>query len=499
MRVLFIYHAPGRMRYLGNDINCERPVWSLEFIHHGISILSAILKEKGHQTGLIAVHRRQPKKFIDQKLDHFSPDVIAVTATIIDYAILRDFADYAKKRDPKVFTVIGGAHAQCAPEMVLNDGFDAVCPCEGDIALINLIESLDAGRGAANIQGIWPRSDKSYSRTSNPRFVEDLDSLPYADYSMWDDWIRFPNVGASLLVSRGCPFLCAYCSHHALKNVSEGKYVRFRSPKKIVDELYVFKERDVSCMYLESETLNVRKSYVERLCDELIKFNGSDSAPMNYGVCLRVVPNMDWDDLFSKMRAANFSFVEIGLESGSERIRESILKRRYSNELFEHVLASARRNGIMVGVYALIGIPGETLIDFRETIEVIKRTKPDRTMLSIFEPYPGTELYEVSQDLGLLQEGSWDYGRYESAINLPGFSKEQIQEQYSTFYEQAELPTPQEALVRWAIRTLGSDKVEHIQNQAGTYRPLYETYKDSDSDAAELNFFEELAELRRIP
>jgi radical SAM superfamily enzyme YgiQ (UPF0313 family) len=88
-------------------------------------------------------------------------------------------------------------------------------------------------------------------------------------------------------------------------------------------------------------------------------------------------------------------------------------------------------------MYVMMGIPGESLSDYFETVECVRQCKPDFVQLGIFEPYPGTELYNKGLNEGLFDETILDdfpVNRYHATLNLPGFSKIRIQMEYFLFH-----------------------------------------------------------------
>ncbi len=83
---------------------------------------------------------------------------------------------------------------------------------------------------------------------------------------------------------------------------------------------------------------------------------------------------------------------------------------------------------------AVIGLPGETLPDHRQTIEVNHRVCPDRSLTSIFFPYPGTDLYASCKAQGLRAgHRNSSTERCRATLNLPGFSRRQIQRAFDWF------------------------------------------------------------------
>jgi anaerobic magnesium-protoporphyrin IX monomethyl ester cyclase len=81
----------------------------------------------------------------------------------------------------------------------------------------------------------------------------------------------------------------------------------------------------------------------------------------------------------------------------------------------------------------MIGIPTETVADFKDTIGLTRECKPDQFQLSIFCPYPGTDLYQYCLENKIITGPIKDLGREVACMDLPGFPRRQIQQQYDSF------------------------------------------------------------------
>ena len=127
---------------------------------------------------------------------------------------------------------------------------------------------------------------------------------------------------------------------------------------------------------------------------------------MQYGINMAVTRTIGRNvELIEAMKRANFSFVNIGLESGSERVRRDVLKRPvYSNQDLIEFCKMARERSIKVNLFVLLGVPGETIDDFKQTIDCAKQCLPNSCMVSIFYPYPGTRLFDIAKEQKLMND-----------------------------------------------------------------------------------------------
>jgi len=434
MNVLFIYSQHHIQSVL-------EPLENPELIYFGISYISSVLKESGHHTSLVVLSRisgKKNRKIIDEKLKSFKPELICFSAVASEYAFISDLAKYIKKSNENIYLMIGGPHVSLQPENVLLNGFDALCIGEGEYPTLELIEQLKEGKSPSKIPNLWIKRGLEIEKNPPRPFIRDLDTLPFPDRDIWEDWIEQKEGRCSVLLGRGCPFRCSYCSNHALGKLASGAYVRLRSPDNIVEEIKIILEKhpDLKEIYLEVETLGVNKKWAIKLCSKLEQLNASLAVPISYGTNIRITPNADLEELFSCLQKSNFTFINIGLESGSERVRNEILNRKYSNQDIINAVSLARKYGMKISLLNMLGLPGETLDDFKKTVEVNRQCLPDWTFPSIYYPYPGTDLYSLCIEKGLLKDNvGLEVGieRKNAALDLPGFSKKQIQKSYTWF------------------------------------------------------------------
>lgn len=408
-------------------------------IQFGISYISALLKKNGHKTKLVVLSNflgRRNKNIIDGYLKEFKPELICFTAVTTEFPFIRDLAGYIKKRYPDVYLLIGGPHVSLNPEEFLSADFDALCIGEGEGPALELVSQIEKRLYPTGIQNLWIKHGKEIERNPPRPFFKNLDALPFPDREMWRKWIDAGEKNCVVVLSRGCPFQCSYCCNHALSKLASGDYIRFRSPDSIIQEIReitaIFPEKKE--IFLETEAININKKWAMELCSRLELFNLTRDQPLSFGTNLRITPDADLESLFSAFKRSNFKIINIGLESGSEKIRYNILKRNYSNKDIFDAVRLARRHDLRVAFFNLIGIPGETINDFRETVKINKICLPDFHYTSIFFPYPGTDLYFLCKKEGLIK-GALDVEmeRTKATLNLRGFSKKQIQKSFVWF------------------------------------------------------------------
>ncbi|MFX0092780.1 MAG: hypothetical protein ACFFBD_13550, partial [Candidatus Hodarchaeota archaeon] len=107
---------------------------------------------------------------------------------------------------------------------------------------------------------------------------------------------------------------------------------------------------------------------------------------------------------------------------------------KYSNQDFIRAVKQAKDTGLHVTTLNMIGLPYETLADFKQTIIVNRTALPTRANLYNFFPYPGTDLFKLSKEKKFLPQNldsrmEW----YTPNLNLPEFPKKLIRKEFEWF------------------------------------------------------------------
>lgn len=468
MNILFIYS-------IRNAMLREKPLKGQEDIQLGIAQLSAVLKQEGHQTDLLVLDRKYGRKNLVRlvrKMHYGKFGLICFSSVYSEFDYIQEVARYVRKHH-QVFTVLGGSQTTVSPDISYLDNFDALCIGEGEGALVELARALEQEKeqDIVGIQNLWlKQGEKIFQNRSRP-FIQDLDSLPRADRELFQEQIFEPDSRISVLLGRGCPYSCTYCCNHKIREVAGGKYVRMRSVPRILEEIESLSIRfpSVSEYFLEVETLGAQMKWLVELCEALEEFNEGHQK-LSFSANLRVHDRLDPELVFSHLAKAGFESVIIGLESGNERIRKEVLDRHYSNQTIRKAFLAARKHGLKVGMFNLIGLPTESYEDFLDTLTLNQELQPHWHSTSIFFPYPGTRLYELAQELGLIRgELSGKEERQRAVLDLPDFPKRKIQRQFDSFHFNVYKKSKPKSLVKLGLYglqvVLGHSFMARVKNK----------------------------------
>jgi len=419
MKILFVY----------TDIDVKGGAQSFQF---GIAVLSAFLKQDGHQTDLHYMYPKyRPRKLVE-KIKDFKPRLIGFSSTTPQFKYIKKILDDVPLQKD-IFTICGGPHVTTEPESLESiSRLDAICRGEGEYALLELVEALENKQDITRIKNLWiKKNGRIYQNPSRP-FVENLDDLPFADRKLFPyQSIINSDFGTALfMLTRGCPYNCSYCSNDALRKIQEGKYVRFRSVDSSIQEIReVIDNYKVKSIYINDDVFTLNRKFVFEFCEE---YKAQIGLPFDINARVETITS----EVCKKLKHAGCRRVNIGIESGNSYIRNKVLNRKMSNEQIINAFCIAHQTGLKTKSFNMVGFPYETPQCFQDTVKLNAEIKPDSVILNIFDPYPGTKLGVECRKKGWVdfkKMGKEFVPRTDTILNLPRFPRKQILRCYKKF------------------------------------------------------------------
>ncbi|OGR61572.1 MAG: hypothetical protein A2X36_07150 [Elusimicrobia bacterium GWA2_69_24] len=382
----------------------------------GLQCLSAYLKRAGHATALFNDPRLFMNLFLQsERLDRlfhvreegfaaieaFSPDLIGFSVVSDDYEWACAWAAAIRERCD-IPIVFGNCHPTFYPRQVLaQPEVDFAARGEGEETLLELVEALGKGEDFAKIRGLAYKDHGSVRVNPMRPLIADLDSLPFPDKDLHYGPMPYLNHGYSTMTGRGCPFRCTFCHNNSsVKLYAEHglakSWVRRQSPRRVIAELLWAKERyGYDHIRFNDEEFAYDRGWLREFC-ALLK------AEVGVPYFAWVSPNTIDAESAGLMGKSGCDFVEMGLQSGSERLRTDILHRRVSNERMAEAMRSLREAGIRPEVDLLLGLPTEMKADLDDTVELLRRGRPGATYPFWLRYYPVTDIFALAKERGLL-------------------------------------------------------------------------------------------------
>ena len=365
--------------------------------YFGVMYISAVLKKEGHSTDVFieGMHEDIIKEIRDAK-----PDIVGFTCVTGEHRWVERTAREIKKY-LNVPIIVGGPHPTYFPEMVEAEGVDMVCQGDGEIAVSELIKRIGNKESYNNIPGIWVKENGVIYRNGVGKMIEDIDSLPFPDRSVYEKYNFFKSeTEMPVCVSRGCPFNCTFCYNASKKKLYLGqKVVRRRAIDNIISEINFLRENYplMKSVIFNDDNLGLEKSWFNEFCEKYGKIGG----PPFFASIRSDFIN---EDSVKRLKKANCFCLSLGVESGNAKMRKEILKKNIPDEVYINAAKLIKEKGIKVRTSNMFFLPGETIDMAFETVYLNKKMKTDYPWVYPLQPYPGTEIYEYAVKAGFLDK-----------------------------------------------------------------------------------------------
>lgn len=363
----------------------------------GLLSIASMLQANGFSVRIY--DRTVQKESLDSVLKSFTPDLVGVS--LISFKSYFDALAVSEKikKFRSVPIVWGGPLASELPEATLKNAcVDAVSVGEGEYTWLELAEAVRDGKtDFSDVKGLALRAaDGSFVHTGERPFI-DLGELPDLDWSLIPVEKYFQsNFGCKRMLyiyaAKGCPFSCTFCYN---KEFHKCKYRKRPMEAVLRDIRYLVENHGTDGVYFADELWCRNKQELRDVCDSLRSLN----LDVRWG-CQTRIGLFDESD-FKYMYDAGCRWLLFGVESGSRRILDAMNK-RIAYDKIEQTFRDCRNAGIPPVGSFIIGYPGETPDDARETMALIERLDTTLVSLNFFIVLPATEIY-----YRLIEEGKF--------------------------------------------------------------------------------------------
>jgi radical SAM superfamily enzyme YgiQ (UPF0313 family) len=346
----------------------------------GVMYLSAVVKQAGHEARIVSID--QPDEIVKWK-----PEIVGYSIMTGDMEKFRQLNDELKSRF-NFTSIVGGPDPTFFPQGY--EWADAIVDGEGEQVMADLLQSGN--------------------------------QYPNIDIFPWPDRTDFPGRKIrDFIASRGCANSCSYCYNSAWnKMFPELAKVRTREVRDVIDELASI--QDAEFFYAQDSCFGISMKWM-RAFSELYR----KKINLPYHVHLR--PNMVNEERAILLHDSGCVSVKIALETASSRLRKLINRGNQKNEDAYVAARLLKKWNIALIMQNILGLPSATIEDDLETLEVNVKCKPSYAWVSIFQPYPATELAKYCEkekiytgDYSEIGDNFFD----KSVLNISDKQKEQV-------------------------------------------------------------------------
>jgi len=399
----------------------------------GLAYLASILR-KEHEVKIIdSITLGYGLEDLRRELRSFYPDIVGITSVTPSTPQAYAVAKITKEVREDCTVIMGGPHVTFLPKRTLEEceHVDIIVKGEGEKTVEELTKAIENGESLEKVRGIAFRRGNQIVENETMPFIKNIDEIPFPSRDLLPmDKYQFNGVKyTTMLTSRGCPFGCSFCSSSRLF----GGYWRGRSPENVLEEMRViYEDHKIKNIELMDDTFTLNQKRAEKICDGIIK-RGWDIA---WSASSRV--DTITKKLAEKMKKAGCWVIYLGIESGSQRILDSIGK-RITIEQVKKAVKIVKDTGIQVLGSFIIGFPEDTHQTIKQTINFAKSLNLDYAQFSILTPYPGTPIFDFATKNNLLLTSDWSkYTVIDPVMKIKGVTARQLksllQKAYISFY-----------------------------------------------------------------
>jgi anaerobic magnesium-protoporphyrin IX monomethyl ester cyclase len=381
----FVYqcYPPTGLLYLASYLRAQRP-------GHVLRLFDMM----GERAGPAAV---------DAVLKDFAPDLVAIHAMSFQASCMNAVAARVKAWDRRCVVAAGGPHPSAAPDWTLAGGdIDVAGIGEGEDTFVEIVDRIGAGQDLAGTAGTAVTREGELVLGPARPYLDDLDRVPFPAWDLIDLSRYFTDVMlnqnditcrrevTTIFTSRACPFGCIYC-HNMF-----GKKLRVRSVTNVLDEIETLaREHGVRELHVIDDCFNCK---VER-ADEVFTGVLDRGLDLKFAFPNGIRGDRLPDGLLDLMKEAGVYKANFGIESGSPRIQK-LIRKGLSLEALADGVARAASRGIFTHGFFMMGFPGETADELRQTIDFAGATLLHTAGFALLSPFPGTEVHRMAEAAG---------------------------------------------------------------------------------------------------
>ncbi len=322
------------------------------------------------------------------------PDVVGLSCYVWNVTTLMDVVKTIKRARPETLVVLGGPEVGPVAMSTLEayPAIDVIVKSEGEIPFADIVDARQRHQSFHHIPGLCFRDAASGSRlvdTGDAPILRDVNALPSPHLA--DGARSYTHRIICLETQRGCVFKCSFCFYNKELSLRNRRF----DVDRVERELLRWLDEDVYAIYLMDPVFNLNAARAKDICRFIARHN-------RRGVKIHTeiwAEFMD-DELAALMRDANFTFVEVGLQTTDETALATV-ERRLKLEKFLNGIACLKRHAIEFELQLIYGLPGETPESFRRSLEFAVSLDPPTLAVFPLMVLPGTELWRNADALGL--------------------------------------------------------------------------------------------------
>lgn len=454
-----------------------------------VPIITAVLKDKVDFSVVDANVNDYSEENVREKLKEIAPEVVLITALSTEYhKTYHTVAKISKNVLPNVLVIMGGVYPTVCPEHVIEDGNVDIAMmghAEGRLdQLLMLIETGDQDK-IKKFEGIAYKMDGSIVVNPLEHYIGDVFDMVKPDYSLIDvdkyldaerksvanQNMEIKGRSATIISSYGCPYNCLFC---ATRTIS-GRKVAYRPADDVLEEIDFFvTKKHANAIFFADDCLLANRERAKFIFEEIIK--------RNYNIEIQIGTVAAWHldkEILELMKKAGLTKLGISVESGNERVLHKIIRKPLKIEILPGIISMCRELDILLRANFVIGFPGETWEEIRDSLRVAEELDFDLIDIHIATILPKTDLYElaksthsISEDFSFFSDDI-NFGFGKGNITTDEFTPEELQVLRAYEWDRINFSTPQKRKRACRIMNISEEELKEHRKQTRQHCGIY--------------------------
>ncbi len=405
--------------------------------HADIEVLDAAAEGYHHEerAGEKLFRYGLPFDKIEERIRRFKPDLVGVSCIFSSqFRNVAEIVKRAKHLDPGTVTVTGGTHPTFLPELCMKKcpELDMIATGEGEFTMLELVKASRDREGPGDVAGLmWRRDGEVVMNQARPPH-QDIDGIPFPARDLFPlelyhrisepmglVYKRRPFM--NLITSRGCPYRCTFCSSTRFW----GNRYRKRSPGNVLREMErLYNDMGIREFKFFDDNLTVDMDRAKTIFRGMIEL-GID-VTWNTPNGIHVV-SLD-EEMLELMKRSGGYELTLAVESGDQEVLRDIIKKPTRLDQVEEAAKRIRKKGFGSYGFFIIGFPGETREQIKHTLDFSRRLDLDRISTFIFNPLPGTPLFDECLEKGYvgLDDVAEEVDYFEARFDTPEWKRQEL-------------------------------------------------------------------------
>lgn len=364
------------------------------YVPLGILYVSAYLGKNGFDNEVFDSTFSSFEK-LKEKIAADVPDMIGIYTNLMTKLNVLKIVRFIRSEEKfsRIKIVLGGPEVRNHAKAFLLHGADVLVIGEGEETMLQLVRQFSSGGNLSGVKGIARKENGEIIFNAEQPLLKAIDELPFPGrekinlqlyFDAWKEAHGSSTVSISTM--RGCPYTCKWCS----RAVYGGTYRR-RSAKLVVDEIvYLQSQYTFDNAWFVDDVFTISHKWLNEFAQEI----EARKVKVRYEIITRA-DRMNEAVIDLLVKSGCFR-VWIGAESGSQDIIDA-MDRRVEVKQVREMIRLARKKGLEAGTFIMLGYPGETQKDIKETVRHLDESSPDHFTITLAYPIKGTPLYTETE------------------------------------------------------------------------------------------------------